>query len=58
MKFKGKEEIKFLMIAMNEDVKLSFFDTTWGAHYLTAYELFKKPILAMELNHLETHVEK
>ena len=25
-----------------EDIKLSFFDTTWGAHYLTAYELFKK----------------
>ena len=25
-----------------KDVKLSFFDTTWGAHYLTAYELFKK----------------
>ncbi len=33
-----------ILVDNNEvkDVNLSFFDNTWGAHYLTAYELFKK----------------
>lgn len=34
--FKNENNIK------HSDIELSFLDTTWGAHYLTAFELIKK----------------
>ena len=33
--FKNENNIK------DSDIELSFLDTTWGAHYLTAFELIK-----------------
>ena len=41
IKIKPDKEIKF-----NTKLKQRFYDTHWGAHYLTAVEMFKeKPIL-------------
>ena len=41
--FKNKENISVIndKVKLNDEIKLSFLDTTWGAHYLSAFQLFK-----------------